>query len=216
MKRLFNYLRTFDIMDKVILDITVVYNINYYDGLLFQVMLKNEDDSSSYEVVAAGGRYDNLVSKFLPVSMARKNTISATGVSIAIEKIFTMVLHSISEYTTHLHPLQIVDTEVYVCSVGQNMLIERMRIASLLWSQNIRTEFMLEEKTNLEEATNYCKKNGINLMITLKDKSYFSTGTVKVKNIEKKTEVEIPLKDFIQYVNSQFLKAKKTYKSRKR
>ncbi|XP_022239338.1 eIF-2-alpha kinase GCN2-like [Limulus polyphemus] len=70
----------------------LVYKITNFSGMLFQFVcqLKKKNRKSGMEVLAAGGRYDKLVSMFrLPQSNLSSKEISqsAVGVSIAVERI---------------------------------------------------------------------------------------------------------------------------------
>jgi hypothetical protein len=59
---------------------------------------------------------------------------------------------------------------------------------------------MHSEKLSLEELYMQCKIVGIPWMIILKDRTYRAGGLLKVKNVEKKTEVEISRDDLSEYM----------------
>lgn len=56
LKYFLRHLKTFNIIDKIKLDLSLVLNQSYYDGVIFQAVL--ESDSDRLDIIAAGGRYD--------------------------------------------------------------------------------------------------------------------------------------------------------------
>lgn len=71
------------------------------------------------------------------------------------------------------------------------MLEDRMQIASDLWSLGIKAEYTHSEKSSLEEIYLHCKASAILWMVIIKDKTFRSNGVVKVKNVERKSEIEV-------------------------
>lgn len=96
-------------------------------------------------VFAAGGRYDKLIDRlkkpfsFNP-NMSQHN-ISAVGVSIAFDAITGVV-----------SPLKTCQYDVLVCSVGRKLMLkEKLKMAQALWAINIKTDFIQEPVTTLED-----------------------------------------------------------------
>jgi ASC-1-like (ASCH) protein len=70
-------------MKNIIFDPTIARGLDYYTGLIYEVVYDNEDIIST--TIAAGGRYDNLIGK-----LTKKN-VPAIGVSFGIERIVTIL-----------------------------------------------------------------------------------------------------------------------------
>jgi len=83
MKLLFEYLECYDALDKIIFDLSLARGLDYYTGLIYEAVLTGKE--TGVGSIAAGGRYDNLVGIF------GSTTIPAVGVSIGIERIFTIL-----------------------------------------------------------------------------------------------------------------------------
>jgi len=68
---------------RIIFDPSLMYNLHYYNGVIFQLssLGKNTKDVT---VLGAGGRYDELVAKFAPPSSP---SVCAVGVNLALENI---------------------------------------------------------------------------------------------------------------------------------
>jgi translation initiation factor 2-alpha kinase 4 len=128
-----NHLKIFDVRAKIILDPLFGHNLHYYNGIMFQIALTGP---KTYDVMAVGGRYDKLISTFRHSSLMTQ-PIYGVGVTIAIEKIIRHVISYESE-TMSIKTLKPIDINVYICSFGKSLLIERMQIASMLWSAGIK------------------------------------------------------------------------------
>jgi len=128
----------------------------------------------------------------------------AVGVSVALDKLGQAVLRRERAIESELLRRKaereamgvpsavpsVVENSVFVCSVGQNMLGERMRIAGELWSVQVRAGYLPYEHASLAEQLEAAAAQYAQWIVLLKDKVYFSTGTVRVKNVDKKTEVQ--------------------------
>ena len=128
-----NHLRAFDVRAKIIVDMSLAYNMHYYSGIMFQVVL---DAQKKFDVIAAGGRYDKLISTFRHPSLSTQS-IHGVGVNIAIEKIAGYVLACESEIVS-TKAFKNYDTDVYICSFGKSLLLECMHTAAMLWSAGIK------------------------------------------------------------------------------
>ena len=62
-RELFDLLECYGIRDQVVFDISVVRGLSYYTGIVFEAF----DTKGEFRAIFGGGRYDNLVGKFLGV-----------------------------------------------------------------------------------------------------------------------------------------------------
>lgn len=82
MQILFEYLDIMNIIDVFSFDLSLARGLDYYTGLIYEAVLTDTDKVGS---IAGGGRYDDLLGMFSGKS------IPAVGVSIGIERIFTIL-----------------------------------------------------------------------------------------------------------------------------
>jgi translation initiation factor 2-alpha kinase 4 len=176
------------------------------------------DHNDRKDVLAAGGRYDWLIQQFRhpAISVRGKQPIYGIGVSIAIQKIVNALGNYQASKRKMIQSKKIEEEkekymefwaprkcDVYVASFGKIQLQERLDLVRELWAHNIKADFMYEEPTDLnpESLTTRCKSQGINWIIIMKHKTLdlYTTGasrdaliTVKIKNLFKKTEEEVP------------------------
>ena len=178
-------------------------NCNYNDGIIFKGFSKS---SSKQEVVAVGlffffsdfiitiinkenkigGSYGALFSKFqLPNSVKSQSKV-AVGVSFELDKFVNTIAtnRSMFMYNNMYSPT----ADVYICC-GE--LEIRMRIASQLWAENIKAEFLPDNIQFKQEHFTYCQKEGIPWLVMLNDKP--TSDLVKVFNLRTNKENVVPL-----------------------
>ncbi|CCF73205.1 histidyl-tRNA synthetase [Babesia microti strain RI] len=109
----------------LVLDLSLARGLDYYTGLIYEAVLIDNKDVGS---IAAGGRYDGLIGSF------SSTTVPAIGLSIGVERLFRIIESKSTDYRTR-------DTKVYVCSIGDGMILERIKICSELWKADISAEF---------------------------------------------------------------------------
>lgn len=82
MEILFEYLDAMNCLDRLSFDFSLARGLDYYTGLIYEAVLT---DSNRVGSIAGGGRYDGLVGMF------SGKAIPAVGVSIGIERIFSIL-----------------------------------------------------------------------------------------------------------------------------
>lgn len=204
---LFDYLEIFDIMDKISFDLSLARGLDYYTGIIYEAVTEksappklaegvlpkkkegtDELDESTVGVgsIAAGGRYDNLVGMF-----SGKNKkgvpnlqIPCVGVSIGVERVFSILMSK--QKTAEIKSNQ---TEVYIISVGDGLLKERMQIAKQCWDADIKASFMFKNKPRLDKQFDVCEKDMIPLGVFI-GKDELERGEVRIKDMRSKDETQ--------------------------
>ncbi|CAE6529075.1 unnamed protein product [Rhizoctonia solani] len=119
---------------------------------------KNDDedelDESQVGVgsIAAGGRYDDLVGMFSSAAAGKTGSggggksaqIPCVGVSVGVERVFSILMQREKERGRSKA------TEVFVASVGEGLIEERMKLAKELWDAGIKAEFMYKITPRLD------------------------------------------------------------------
>ena len=110
-------IESFGLSDKFILDFSVINDMNYYNGLVFQGFISNIPKS-----VLSGGRYDNLVKRF------GLNT-SAAGFAVSID-----LMHNFSTkpdeydcdvlllYSEDAEPFDVISAEKQIIANGETCI----------------------------------------------------------------------------------------------
>lgn len=140
-------------------DLSLARGLDYYTGIIYEAVTEGsappipssstaappkpkgkkpagEDDVDESAVgvgsIAAGGRYDELVGMFSPSG----SKIPCVGISFGVERIFSLMLLKAKAAGDEAARGKM--TEVFVMSVGDGLLEERMKICAELWKAGIK------------------------------------------------------------------------------
>ena len=122
--------------------------------------------------------------------------VPCVGVSIGIERVFAI---KEAQAAAQEGGRRVNAPDVYVASIGEGMIEERMGICSLLWAKNISTEFSTKEDAKLKSQLGAAAKAGIRFMIYF-GSDEMEAGQVKVKDLDARTEESVARSDVVAYV----------------
>lgn len=104
---------------------------------------EDEDAKVGVGSIAAGGRYDNLVSMF----SANGTQIPCVGISFGVERIFSILWKKrLAQFKDNMKSK---DVDVFVMAVGDGLLIERMQIAKELWDAGLKVSYFCSRWRNI-------------------------------------------------------------------
>jgi histidyl-tRNA synthetase len=156
---------------------------------------EEELDESSVGIgsIGAGGRYDSLVGMFATASAgvdskkkSSAHDIPCVGVSFGVERIFSLLMQRMKEQEKVARSKE---TEVFVISVGDGLLVERMALAKELWDAGIKAEFMYKNKPKLRPQFEVVDREQIPLAVII-GPDEIRDGVVRVKEQKGKEETE--------------------------
>lgn len=172
---------------------------------------EDEVDESTVGVgsIAAGGRYDNLVGMFSGSN--KPDAVPCVGVSIGVERVFAIMMQRLREREARGEKtgVRAKDVEVFVMSVGDGLLRERMRVAKMLWDAGIKAEFMYKNKPKLPAQFAAVDKEGTPFAVLLAPAEWNAESgcTVRVKQQKGKDSAEgqgqgelVPLERLVDYL----------------
>ncbi|MEA2414273.1 MAG: histidyl-tRNA synthetase [Thermoanaerobaculia bacterium] len=153
--------------DRVSLDLSIARGLAYYTGPVFEAILL---DAPQFGSVFGGGRYDDLVMRFLG------ERIPAVGASIGVDRLLAALAH-----------LGRVDTRkatarVLVTNMDRAMTDDYLQLTWELRRANIPTEFYLGTAKRLGKQLEYADQYDIPLAI-LCGSNEKAQGVVTVKNM---------------------------------
>jgi histidyl-tRNA synthetase len=184
LKLLYSYLEIFGIDTIVEFDMSLARGLDYYTGVIYEVVVEGEDVGS----IAAGGRYDNLVGMF------SGKPVPCVGVSIGVERVFAILTKRELK----------LDGGVKVMVVSPDgHLRERMAITKMLWDQGIETEFAYKDKPKIKSQLSGCDKDGIPVAVIV-GKKEIEQGGVIVKVLETKIETFVKLDELSETLKNMF------------
>ena len=219
MSLLMDYLEAFEVLDKTWFDLSLARGLDYYTGVIFEVVTEgsapaslpttegtdgtpdgarrsskkpkasaNEDEDRSNDPsigvgsVAAGGRYDTLVDRFLP-----KAQMPCVGISFGVDRIFTITKTRMAQKAdAESKPRRATETDVYVMAFGgkgfDGMLKERMQICKSLWDAGIKAEFLHKVKPKLQAQFKAAETDSVPYAVILGEEEQ-AAGKAKIKEM---------------------------------
>lgn len=189
LKLLFDYLEAMGTLQYVSFDLSLARGLDYYTGVIYEAVLV--DGTSSVGSIAAGGRYDNLVGMF---SVSGQQT-PCVGVSIGVERVFAIM----ESRAKAVKATATSTMQVFVASIGADLIADRMKVARLLWGANIAAEYSHQDNPKFKKQLDYVLEQGIPFVVVFGEEE-LSNGTVKVKCIEGHSEEVIPLTEMVPYL----------------
>ncbi len=185
-KNLTQIIKTYEKMGypkkSLIVDSTMVRGLDYYTGLIFEVVLKDYPDGS---VLGAGGRYDKMVGMFSSVDLP------AVGFAIGLDRTIEAL-----EEAGKLENKP-TETKVLVTVFSLELLEKSLEVTSRLRSKNIPTEIWLDPDSKLDKQLKYADLKGIPYAVII-GPDEISSGKVTVKNLSQKTQKRFPLDNLIE------------------
>ncbi|HLD33709.1 MAG TPA: histidine--tRNA ligase [Candidatus Nanoarchaeia archaeon] len=180
-EELLSYLKAFG--TKVQLDISLARGLNYYTGTIYEVYTTSEKMTSS---IAAGGRWDTMISKFLKTD----RIYPAVGISFGLEPITTVL--------TQPNP-QKTSVKAYVIPIGT--VTESIKILQKLRDANISADIDLLAR-NPGKALAYADASNIPFAVLIGDEE-LKQKSVKIKDLKTGKEVTLIVDQAINMLQKQ-------------
>lgn len=181
--RIFSTLKDMGVAEYVEFNPGVVRGLDYYTGVVFEA----QDTSGEFRSILGGGRYDNLVEviggKPLP------------GVGFACGD---AVLEEFLKKYKKIPDLPVCPTRVLVTVFDEAFFRKSIEVASLLRGKGINTEAYPDARDRLDKQLKYADQKGIPYAVIIGPEEE-AKGVATVKNMKKKTQEEVPLKELIKY-----------------
>ncbi|XP_071876601.1 eukaryotic translation initiation factor 2 alpha kinase Gcn2 isoform X2 [Bombus fervidus] len=160
----------------------LVHNINQHSGIIYQITyeIKRRKKKGGEEVIAAGGRYDKMLSSFKKIlertGMASKEIKQyGAGISISLEKLVSAV----SETSESLECRYGIDVAIS-CMGNHHREKEMIDLLKELWSLGLKVTIL--DLVSLEEILEYCRENSISHVILLKAGE---KGNIRIQSWER-------------------------------
>ncbi|TFK38831.1 hypothetical protein BDQ12DRAFT_605427 [Crucibulum laeve] len=191
------------------------HHAHFNDGVLVEVVRRNK----RMDVLAAGGRYDNLISRYAPPKQ-KTDAVCALGIQIAVEKI-TVALASFQ--STSVKTLVKEERsfgfwsprrcDVYVVSYHPGYLQDRLEVVSYLWQHNISADIMYESglpDSEHESHTDVCAREGILFTVYPRPRvARRDLPAFKVKSILKGTEYDLTRQQLVGFLQHEIAEQKR-------
>lgn len=172
--------------DSLLFDPSLIRGLDYYTGLLLEVVLKDDLTGSS---LCGGGRYDKLIGKFTG------NDLGAIGFAIGFDRTVEAM-----EKNGLLRQLK-TETKVLVTIFSEDLVEKSLEVTSRLRSKNIKAELWLDPDVKLEKQLKYADLKGIPYAIIL-GPDEVKSSKLTLKNLKAMTQETLSLDEVIQKLSS--------------
>ena len=190
--------------DRAMLDLSIARGLAYYTGPVFEAQLL---DAPEFGSVFGGGRYDDLVMRFLG------ERVPATGASIGVDRLLA-ALTKLRRIQSHR-----ATAKVLVTTIDETLTGEYLQIAFELRRAGIATELYLGAERGLGKQVKHADRAGIPIAllygadekargaVTLKDMEAGRQRSEEVKGREqwrqeRPGQVEVPRADLVTGVRT--------------
>lgn len=172
-------------LKKVQFDPTLVRGLDYYTGLILEVCLKSNPNSSA---LGSGGRYDNLIGKFTGAE------IPAVGCSVGLDRTIEAM-----EEAGLLDSLS--STQVLVTVFSEELADSSIEMASTLRANDISTQLWLDTETRLDKQLKYADQKGIPYALII-GPDEAKNNQVTVKDLKNQTQETLSVDEALQKLSS--------------
>jgi histidyl-tRNA synthetase len=181
-------LKSLDVSESdAIFDPSLTRGLDYYTGPVFEAYLPSAPQFGS---VMGGGRYDQLVERFLDTS------IPATGASIGLDRFMAALMHA-----GIVQPAP-TTTKVLVLSMGDTPITELLGVATTLRRSHISTEVYAGARgASVRDQLSFANANGIPVAVLLGGDE-IKNNTVSVKDLKLGMEQRAGIQDREAYRKS--------------
>lgn len=201
-------LKRLSIIDYFQFDLTLIRGLDYYTGIIYEA--EHIDKNIMPSSIGGGGRYDKMIGKLQTIKKKGKGQdIPAIGMSIGVERIFTVLKHDVKKSDSTISICQ-----VYVVSPKlrkdentdinkQLMVREKLAICQKLRQNNISCDMFHTNNAQLGKQFAYVDNNNIPyiLIVGLKE---IKENKVNLKNNQTREEQTLSLEDCIRYLQGIF------------
>lgn len=178
--------------ESLMFDSMMVRGLNYYTGLIIEVVLKSDPKGSS---IGGGGRYDKLIGQF------SGGDFPAVGFSVGLER----TIEAMEE--AGILPNQKTATKVLVTIFSPELLDKSLEIALRLRSGkndssgNIPTELYLDSETKLDKQLKYANQKGIPFAVII-GPDEANQDKVVLKDLDQRSQESLSLDELLQKLSS--------------
>lgn len=178
LRELFSLAKETDLDKFIKFDLGLARGLAYYTGIVFEVT------SGLTASIAAGGRYDDLISSF------GGEKTPATGISFGVDRIYDL-LNEENKFKLG------EEQKVLVAVIGEKALIEGIKIADGLRKNNVKALMDLMQRS-LSKQLEYANALNAGKAIILGDNELKEKKAL-VKDLKTGKQEKIALKDIIKY-----------------
>ena len=169
----------------LVFDPTLVRGLDYYTGLIMEVILRDDPNGSS---LCGGGRYDKMIGKFTGVD------IPAIGFAIGFDRTVEAL-----EANGLISPV-LTKTQVLVALNAPQFQAKGLQVLADLRNAGINAEIWLDPATKLEKQLKYTDVKGIRFAVVVGLLENEDPIQVILKDLQKRTQETVNISDLVNKI----------------
>ncbi|MFH1073086.1 MAG: histidine--tRNA ligase, partial [Nanoarchaeota archaeon] len=184
LNELLSYLKALGIDEKKCrLNPSLARGLSYYTGPVFEGFLENAEEAGITSSLCGGGRYDDMIGKYI----GEDKVIPATGISFGLEPITEVLKLELKE-------LKKTMTRVYVIPI--NTISESLKIVKIIRENNVNAEIDISGK-GISKNLDYANSLGIPYVIFI-GQDELAQSKIKLRNMETGKESMLTVGECVQ------------------
>ena len=174
-----NFIKDIDLESSLELDVTLARGLNYYTGIIFEVICDGFKGS-----ICGGGRYDGLTDQF------GLKGVGAAGISFGADRIYDVLLER------ELFPENVMEgLKVFFVNFGQKEAKYIIPMLSELHKKGISSE-IYPSNAKMKKQMTYANAKGAKYVVLI-GTNEIESEIISVKNMLTGNQEEISFKDFL-------------------
>lgn len=169
----------------LIFDPTLVRGLDYYTGIILEVALRSDPNSSS---LCGGGRYDKMIGKFTGMD------IPAIGFAIGFDRTLEAL-----EANNLIQPILTKSTALVALNSLQSQA-KGLNILATLRNAGINSEIWLDPNTKMEKQLKYTDLKGIRFAIIVGFLENESPTQVILKDLHNRTQETVEISQLVEKI----------------
>lgn len=212
MELLFNYLEAFNVLDKTEFNLSLARGLDYYTGLIFEVITegsappsksgnqhtdsrpskkekttnKLDEDRSNDPSVGVGSVAAGGRYDELVGMFSGKSQIPCVGLSLGVDRIVSITKARMESDKAAAAALRSSEVDVFVMAFGgkgfTGLLKERLEVCKILWDAGIKAEFAYKQKPKLPAQFKAAETNEVPFAVILGEDEQ-AKGQVRIKEL---------------------------------
>ncbi|MCX6740795.1 MAG: HisS family protein, partial [Candidatus Parcubacteria bacterium] len=176
LKRISGYLKSLGVDDKNWeIDLSLARGLGYYTGPVFETILTDLPYIGS---VFSGGRYDNLVNRFM------SNSIPATGASVGIDRLF-VAMKELGAIKT-----QKIISKVLVLNIEEAAEQKIQEIVTEIRQAGIEAEIYFGAERGIKGQLTYAVKNEFPVIVIV-GANELERKMIQIKDLKTREQIEV-------------------------
>ncbi len=184
-EELVEFLEAYGILDRVVLDTSIVRGLEYYTGLVFEaypIGYEGVNEKWSRLAIGGGGRYDELVGLY------RRPGMPATGFAIGVDRVI-LFMEENNLLSKDLEPR----IDVFIALKDIKHYAYAINVAEKTRKIGLKTEVDVMRRS-IKEAIRYANKRKARILVYIAPRE-LSEGKVVVRHLEEYKQYIVPLRE---------------------